>query len=52
MKSMTYKLKWKLKVLQDNYLTENSDSNENEDICALEQKVKSLEKEVFEKWRT
>ena len=30
-------------MLQDNYLTENSNSNEKEEICALKQKVKSLE---------
>ena len=36
-------LKNELKVLQDNYLTENSDSNEKEEICALKQKVKTLE---------
>ena len=30
-------------MLQDNYLTENSDSNEKEEIWALKQKVKSLE---------
>ena len=38
-----YHLKNELKVLQDNYLTENSDSNEKEEICALKQKVKTLE---------
>ena len=32
-------------MLQDNYLTENSESNEKEEICALKQKVKSLEVE-------
>ena len=32
-------------MLQDNYLTENSESNEKEQICALKQKVKSLEAE-------
>ena len=32
-------------MLQDNYLTENSKSNETEEICALKQKVKSLEVE-------
>ena len=40
-----YDLKNELKVLQDNYLTENSESNEKEEICALKQKVKSLEVE-------
>ena len=40
-----YGLKNELKVLQDNYLTENSESNEKEQICALKQKVKSLEAE-------
>ena len=40
-----YDLKNELKVLQDNYLTENSESNEKEEICALKQKVKSLEAE-------
>ena len=34
-----------LKVLQDNYLTENSDSNEKEEICTLKQKVKTPETE-------
>ena len=38
-----YDLKNELKVLQDNYLTENPDSNEKEEICALKQKVKTLE---------
>ena len=37
-----YDLKNELKVLQDNYLTENSESNEKEEI---KQKVKSLEVE-------
>ena len=37
-----YELKNELKVLQDNYLTENSKSNEKEKIYALKQKVKSL----------
>ena len=32
-------------MLQDNYLTENSESNEKEEICTLKQKVKSLEVE-------
>ena len=32
-------------MLQDNYLTENSESNENEEICALKQNVKYLEVE-------
>ena len=40
-----YDLKNELKVLQDNYLTENSESNEKEEICALKQKVKFLEVE-------
>ena len=40
-----YDLKNELKVLQDNYLTENSESNEKEEICALKQKVKCLEVE-------
>ena len=30
-------------MLQDKYLTENSNSNEKEEICALKQNVKSLE---------
>ena len=41
-----YDLKNELKVLQDNYLTENSNSNEKKEICALKkvkQKVKTLE---------
>ena len=38
-----YDLKNELKVLQDNYLTENSESNEKAEICALKQKVKFLE---------
>ena len=38
-------LKNELKVLQDNYLTENSESNEKQELCALKQKVKSLEVE-------
>ena len=38
-----YDLKNELKVLQDSYLTENSASNEKEEICALKQKVKTLE---------
>ena len=33
-------------MLQDNYLTESPESNENEEICRLKQKVKSLEKIV------
>ena len=40
-----YDLKNELKVLQDNCLTENSESNGKEEICALKQKVKSLEVE-------
>ena len=40
-----YDLKNELKELQDNYLTENSQSIEKEEICALKQKVKSLEVE-------
>ena len=40
-----YDLKNELKLLQDNYLTENSESNEKEEICTLKQKVKSLEVE-------
>ena len=32
-------------MLQDNYLTENPESNEKEKICTLKQKVKSLEVE-------
>ena len=35
-------MKNKLKVLQDNYLTGNSESNEKKEICALKQKVKCL----------
>ena len=38
-----YDLKNELKVLQDNYLTGNSDSDEKEEICALKQKFKTLE---------
>ena len=40
-------MKWKneLKVLQDNYLTKNSESNEKEEKCALKRKVKTLEVE-------
>ena len=38
-----YNFKNELKVFQDKYLTENSDSNEKEEICALKQKVKALE---------
>ena len=40
-----YDLKNELKMLQDNYLTENSESNEKEEICVLKQKVKCLELE-------
>ena len=40
-----YDLKNELKVLQDNYLTENPGFNEKEEICALKQNVKSLEVE-------
>ena len=40
-----YDLKNELKLLQDNSLTENSEPNEKEEICALKQKVKSLEVE-------
>ena len=40
-----YDLKNELKVLQDNYLTENSESNEKEELCTLKQKVKPLEVE-------
>ena len=40
-----YDLKNELKMLQDNYLTENSESNEKEEICALKEKVKPLEVE-------
>ena len=40
-----YDLKNELKVLQDNYLTENSKSNEKEEICALKLKVETLEVE-------
>ena len=40
-----YDLKNELKVLQDNYLTENLESNEKEEICALKQNVKSPEVE-------
>ena len=40
-----YDLKNELKALKDNYVTENSESNEKEEICALKQKVKSLEVE-------
>ena len=38
-----YDLKNELKVLQENYLTKNFDSNEKEEMCALKQKVKTLE---------
>ena len=40
-----YDLKNELKLLQDNYLTENSESNEKEEICTLKPNVKSLEVE-------
>ena len=40
-----YDLKNELKVLQDNYLTENSKFNEKEEICALKLKVETLEVE-------
>ena len=40
-----YDLKNELKVLQDNYLTDNPESNEKEEICALKQNVKYLEVE-------
>lgn len=33
--------KWK--VLQENYFTENLDSNEKEEICSLKRKIKTLE---------
>ena len=36
-------LKNELKVVQDNYLTKNSESNVKEEIWPLKQKVKSLE---------
>ena len=36
-------LKNELKVLQDNYLSENPNPNEKEKICLLKQKVKTLE---------
>ena len=32
-------------MLQDNYFTENSESNEKEEICALKQKFQCLEVE-------
>ena len=38
-----YDLKNALNVLQDNYLTENFNSTEKEEICALKQKVKTPE---------
>ena len=38
-------LKNELKVLKDNYLTENSESNEKEEICVLKHEVKCLEVE-------
>ena len=38
-----YDLKNELKKLKENYLTKNFDSNEKEEICALKQKVKTLE---------
>ena len=31
--------------MQDNYLTENTDPNEEEEICSLKQKVNTLERE-------
>ena len=40
-----YDLVNELKRFQDNYLTENSNSNEKEEICALKKKVKTLETE-------
>ena len=40
-----YDLKNELKVLQDNYLTENSESNEKEELSTLKQKVNPLEVE-------
>ena len=36
-------LKNELKVVQDNYLTKNSESNVKEEIWPLKQKLKSLE---------
>ena len=41
-----YDLKNELKVLQDNYLNENSESNEKEEIHALKQKVNTLVVEI------
>ena len=38
-----YDIKNELKVLQDNYISVNSESNEKREICTLKQKVKSLE---------
>ena len=38
-------VKNELKRLQDNYLTENTDPNEEEEICSLKQKVNTLERE-------
>lgn len=38
-----YDLKHKWKVLQENYLTENLDSNEKEEIFSLKRKIKTLE---------
>ena len=38
-------LKNELKVLQDNYLTKKSESNEKAEIYALKKKVKSLKVE-------
>ena len=42
---VVYDLKNELKVLQDNYLTENFDSNEKEETCLLKQNVKTPEVE-------
>ena len=47
-----YDLKNELKVLQDNYLTENSESNEKEEICAsmsLELENKFLTNDIVSK---
>ena len=41
-----YDLRNELKVLQDNYLTENSNSYEKEETCALKQKVMHLGIEI------
>ena len=41
-----YDLKNELKVLQDNYLNENSESNEKEEIHVLKQKVNTLVVEI------